>query len=762
MARKGSREGIVDGWQSRLAASRQRGKSAAAMIPRAPTCIIENVSPLIDGGRYPLKRGVRESVDVEADIFKDGHDVVSAVLKWRCVGVATWHETPMAPIPNGNDRWRGTFSVFENAPHEFTIEAWSDTFLTWQHEFHAKHGARQADLVSETLEGAAVLEKAAQLAKAAGQNRDHEQLISFANQMRAGAPSEVDALGHGIELEALMTAYADRSESTEFTLNRAPVNEMLAAVTATLEKKMRGKKTNAPIPTSPVFSPHYPQITVDRTAAVFSQWFEFFPRCAEGRGDRGSTFRDCLPRIDDAKAMGFDVIYFPPIHPIGVTARKGRNNSVTCEPGEPGVPYAIGNRAQGVNGGGHKDVAPELGTLADFDWLVGEIHKRGLELALDFAINCSPDHPYVHDHPDWFYKRPDGTIKYAENPPKKYQDVYPLNFHNADWRTLWEELTSVILFWAKRGVRIFRVDNPHTKPVAFWEYLIGKVQASFPDVIFLSEAFTKQKMMKALAKAGFTHSYTYFTWRNTKQGLTEYFTELTQSDSAEFMRPNLWPNTPDILPSYVQYGGRPAFIVRAVLAATLSPVYGIYSGFELCENAGLQKENWDAARDVRHFLHLCDTDYKQLAKEEYLDSEKYQWKERDWNAPGNIKELITRLNRIRSDHHAFKQLRNLHFGQADNDLVLYYIKKTRALDELFLVIVSLDPFHPQEAYIDVPIDQFGWLEGDAYQVHDLLNGDRYLWKGARNYVRLEPQTNPAHIFRVHRWHGRDRDFGEFR
>jgi starch synthase (maltosyl-transferring) len=481
----------------------------------------------------------------------------------------------------------------------------------------------------------------------------------------------------------------------------------------------------------------YPEVYVDRERALFSQWYEFFPRCAEGFGDKGSTFRDCLGRIDDAKAMGFDVVYFPPIHPIGITARKGKNNAVKCEPGEPGVPYAIGNRHQKCpNGGGHKDVAPELGTLKDFAWLVGEIKKRGMELALDFAINCSPDHPYVHEHPEWFYKRPDGTIKYAENPPKKYQDVYPLNFHNANWQELWQELTSIILFWAEQGVRIFRVDNPHTKPVSFWEYLIGKVQSQYPDVIFLSEAFTRPKMMKALAKAGFTHSYTYFTWRNSKNELTEYFTELTQTDMREYFRGNLWPNTPDILPFFLQHGGRAAFLIRAVLAATLSPVYGIYSGFELCENAALPN------------------------REEYLDSEKYQWKQRDWNAPGNIKEVITRLNRIRRDNRALQQYANLRFHQSENDQILFYSKTTRALDDIILVVVSLDPWNARETFINVPMDQFGWLEGDSYQVHDLLSDKRYLWSAPRNYVRLTPEQ-PAHIFRLRRWVGREQDFDYF-
>lgn len=675
-----------------------------------PTVVIENVSPLIEGGRYPVKRTVGEDLLVEADIFKDGHDVISAVLKWRKNGDTEWHETPMQAIPNGNDRWWGICSLYANTRYEYTIEAWGDTFLSWQHEFELKYKARQPDLKSETLEGAQIVEKAAVLAKNRGGAPDAVRLAQLGGEIRKAAPADVYEIVHSRETEALMYAYGDRSEATEFWLERPDVVQLV-------------EQTGAPIPAP---RPAYPKIIVDRERALFSQWYEFFPRCAEGHGDRGSTFRDCLVRIDDARAMGFDVIYFPPIHPIGITARKGKNNTVTCEPGEPGVPYAIGNRHQKCpNGGGHKDVAPELGTLADFDWLVAQVHSRGMEIALDFAINCSPDHPYVHDHPEWFYQRPDGSIKYAENPPKKYQDVYPLNFHNPNWSELWQELTSIILFWAERGVRIFRVDNPHTKPVAFWEYLIGKVQARFPDVIFLSEAFTRPKMMKSLAKAGYTHSYSYFTWRNTKSELIEYFTELTQTEMAEYFRANLWPNTPDILPFFLQQGGRAAFLIRAVLAATLSPIYGIYSGFELCENAALP------------------------GREEYLDSEKYQWKERNWNAPGNIKETITRLNSIRFENRALQQYRNLRFHPAENDQILFYSKMTVAKDSIILVVVSLDPWNTCEAMITVPVEEFGWSDGAAYQVHDLLTDDRYTWMGARNYVKLDP-NRPAHIFRVRR------------
>ncbi|MCS7009311.1 MAG: alpha-1,4-glucan--maltose-1-phosphate maltosyltransferase, partial [Chthoniobacterales bacterium] len=370
-------------------------------------------------------------------------------------------------------------------------------------------------------------------------------------------------------------------------------------------------------------------------------------------------------------------------------------------------------------------------------WLVGEIRKRGMELALDFAINCSPDHPYVREHPEWFYKRPDGTIKYAENPPKKYEDVYPLNFHNPNWKELWIELRDVLLFWAERGVRIFRVDNPHTKPVAFWEWVIEEVHRKYPDVIFLSEAFTRPKMMKVLAKVGFSQSYTYFTWRNTKYELTEYFTELTKTEMAEYFRPHLFTNTPDILPFFLQHGGRPAFLIRAVLAATLSPLWGIYSGFELCENQGIE------------------------GKEEYLNSEKYQFKGRDWNAPGNIKDFIARLNRIRRENRALQLLRNLEFHPCDNEQILFYSKVTPAKDNILLIIVSLDPWHSQSGFVEVPIGNFGFLERETYQAEDLLTGERYLWSGSRNYVALNPHDRPAHILRIRRWTGREETFDYF-
>lgn len=746
------------------------------MSSHPPTVIIENVRPLVDGGRYPVKRAVGEDLTVFADIFKDGHDVVLALLKWRAFGAEKWHETPMECVePWTKDHWRGTCSFFDVGAHELTIEAWGDTFRSWQHEFAAKFNAHEPNLASETLEGAKFVEAASERALAMRQKRDAARLLDFAGKIRQGTPEQVNGLAHDGELEALMTSYADRSESTEFVLSAPDLDALVGPPTSKsaakkAKPKAKSKKeavaaetASTPSPAAPpIIAPVYPHVWVDRERALFASWYEFFPRSAEGRSDRGSTFRDCLPRVDDAKAMGFDVIYFPPIHPIGVTARKGKNNSVNCQIGEPGVPYAIGNRHQGSpNGGGHRDVAPELGTLEDFDWLVQQIHERNMEVALDFALNCSPDHPYVTEHPEWFYQRPDGTIKYAENPPKKYQDVYPLNFHNPNWRALWDELTGIIEFWCEHGVRIFRVDNPHTKPVALWEYMIARVQRRFPDAVFLSEAFTRPKMMRALAKAGFTQSYTYFTWRNTKQGLSEYFTDLTQTESAEVMRPNLFPNTPDILPSYLQFGGRAAFQVRAVLATTLSPTYGIYSGFELCENAGMWRADINAAADVRHFLNLCDWDYKQLAKEEYWESEKYQWKSRDWDAPGNIKALITRLNKVRRENRALQQLRNLQFVPCDNDLVLAYAKTTVARDNCLLIVVNLDPWHTQDAFVTVPLETFGLTESEVYQAHDLLTGERFHWQGRRNFVRLTPEHRVAHVFRVRRKLGSERDFDYF-
>jgi len=658
------------------------------MTKSPETVVIRRITPSLDNARYAIKRSVGGDITVEADIFKEGHDELSALLKWRRLGEKVWSEVAMRPLEN--DRWTATLCVTAEGDWEYTIEAWGDVFFSWQHELEKKFAAGLRDLQSEILEGAAFIESAA---LRAGKTPDGEALKKTGAAMRVADVQQAHDLAHDPILCALMRVYADRSLST-------------------------------------IAEPYHP-VWVDRERATFAAWYEFFPRSAEGKADSGSTFRECLPRIDDAKSMGFEVIYFPPIHPIGTTKRKGRNNSLTCEPGEPGVPYAIGNNKQGVNGGGHKDVAPELGSLEDFDWLVDEIRKRGMEIALDFAINCSPDHPYVHAHPEWFFKRPDGSIKYAENPPKKYEDVYPLNFHNANWRELWDELREVLLFWCRHGVGIFRVDNPHTKPVAFWEWVIAEVKSEFPGTVFLSEAFTRPKMMQELAKVGFTQSYTYFTWRNTKYELTEYLTELTTPPLRDFFRANFFANTPDILPEYLQHGGRPGFLIRAVLASMSVPVYGIYSGFELCENAPVP------------------------GKEEYIDSEKYQFKARDWNASGNIKESITRLNQIRRQNRALREYDNLRIHTAENDQVLCFSKATLALDNIIVVVVSLDPWNSQSSMIHLPLEQFGIDPEEEYLMDDLLAGEKFFWRGARNFIALDPQRRPAHVFRVRRSIGRE-------
>jgi starch synthase (maltosyl-transferring) len=647
-------------------------------LERLSTVVIENIEPSIDAGRYPTKRVVGQELKVSADIFKEGHDQMSAVLKWRKQGETDWHHTPMKLIEN--DRWEAICHFIENALHEYTVEAWEDGFRSWQVEYGKKYGAGSLDLRTELDEASILAEQAVSRATL---KQDKERLLTFSKQFKTADAHFGAQLAKNPELSGLMAAWPYLSLSTEHK--------------------------------------PYLRAVVDRPQALFAAWYEFFPRSAEGKADSGSKFRDCLPRVDDAKAMGFDVIYFPPIHPIGFTARKGKNNSVTCEPGEPGVPYAIGSKF-----GGHKSVEPELGTLDDFDWLVGEIKARGMEVALDFAINSSPDHPYVKEHPEWFYHRPDGTIKYAENPPKKYQDVYPLNFHNPDWRNLWEEMKDIILFWVRHDVRIFRVDNPHTKPNAFWEWMISEIQKDYPDVIFLAEAFTRPKMMKSLAKMGYTQSYTYFTWRNTKWEITQYLTELTQTEMKYYFRANFFTNTPDILPTFLQTGGRPAFLIRAVLATTLTTVYGIYSGFELCENVPIP------------------------GKEEYLNCEKYQFKERDWNAPGNIKDYITKLNKIRNQNRALREYENLRFHTVENEQIIFYSKATEGLDSIILVLVNLDPYNAQSGFAYVPLESFGINANDPFQVEDLLTGEKFVWNGRRNFVMLDPHSRPAHVFKVRR------------
>jgi starch synthase (maltosyl-transferring) len=649
--------------------------------------VIEAVQPELDCGRYAVKREVGDRLEVSADIFKEGHDAIAAAIRYRAEGEEEWSETRMRFVEN--DRWEGSAPLTRNVRYHYTIVAWTDLFGSWVSDLRKKFDAGQ-DVQSELLEGTTLVEAA--IGRAGGEDRD--RLRAFHREI-SGGTMQAQQVGAALDpgLLDLMERYPDRSDLTQY------------------ERVL--------------------PLQVDRVRARFAAWYELFPRSMADDPERHGTFDDVVRKLPYVRDMGFDVLYFPPIHPIGRSHRKGKNNSLTAQPGEPGSPYAIGS-----DEGGHKAIHPELGTLEDFHRLVEAAAEHGLELALDFAIQVSPDHPYVKEHPSWFYIRPDGTIKYAENPPKKYQDIYPLNFYGESWEEQWEEWRDVILFWVEQGVKIFRVDNPHTKPVQFWEWMIRDVQRQHPEVIFLSEAFTRPKMMRVLAKAGFTQSYTYFTWRNFKGEIQEYFTELTQGPMREYFRGNLFPNTPDINPEFLQKGGRPAFMIRAVLTTTLSSVYGIFSGFELCEAAALP------------------------GKEEYLDSEKYEIRAWDWDRPGNIRPLITRLNQIRRENPALQEYDNLRFHLTDNDHVLFYEKSTPDRRNLIFVAVSLDPFNTQEATLFFPLSVIGVGDHDAWEAQDLLTGGSQLWQGSHQRVRLEPGA-PARIFRARHWKSSEHDFDYF-
>ena len=644
--------------------------------------IIQNVYPELNGGRYPVKREVGDALVVEADIIKEGHDVMAAVLKYREASEIAWREAPMRFLEN--DRWRSEFPLEKNGRYRYTIEAWPDAFESWRHDLEKRLDVEQA-VTLELQEGRDLVAQAAERAPGADRKQLEQALTRF-DQMSEDA-DRIDLLLTPT-LRRLMARNPDRS---------------LASV---YEKEL--------------------EVIVDRVAARYAAWYEMFPRSQGTVEGRGATFKDCERRLPEVRGMGFDVVYFVPIHPIGKINRKGPNNNPVAGPHDPGSPYAIGS-----DEGGHKAVNPELGTLDDFRQFVAKCHEMDMEVALDFAIQCAPDHPYVKAHPDWFKWRPDGTIKYAENPPKKYQDIVPVQFYGPHQDELWREWRDVVLFWVDQGVKIFRVDNPHTKPIPFWEWLIREVQDTHPDVIFLSEAFTRPKLLQTLAKAGFSQSYTYFTWRNFKQELTDYLAELTQSECKEFLRPNFFPNTPDILPQFLQTGGRPAFMIRFVLAATLSSVYGIYNGFELCEAAALP------------------------GKEEYLDSEKFQHKVWDWDRAGNIKDLITAINRIRQENPALQELENLRFHPADDDNVLFYGKSTFDGDNRVFVAVNLDPFEPHQAVLDFPLEEMGIRPNQTFQVEELLTGRKHLWRGRRHTVDLDPQTNPAEIYRISGWVHKD-------
>lgn len=638
---------------------------------------IEQVDPQIDDGRYPIKREVGDSVTVTADIFRDGHDKIAADLYFKPWYRTDWQSVPMVFLEN--DRWTGTFLVDQNTRYDYTIGAVPDDFQTWVEEITKKFSAG-LDVALEIAEGMSLLRAAIA--------RDAEDAPTIRDIRDAAAVAESQS-----EAVALLTG----SRLAEFMRATLPKNERV----------WYGKTLS---------------VTVDRLRARYAAWYELFPRSAGFVHGKSGSFDDVIARLDYVQELGFDILYFPPIHPIGHTNRKGPNNTLHAGPNDPGVPYAIGSEA-----GGHDAVEPTLGTLEDFRRLVEVARVRGIQIALDFAINASPDHPWVEGHRDWFYIRPDGTIKYAENPPKRYEDVYPLNFSNPDWEELWLEMRRVILFWVDQGVTTFRVDNPHTKPTPFWEWLIRDVQAIHPETIFLSEAFTRPKLMKWLAKAGFTQSYTYFTWRNFKQELIEYFTELTTPPVSDYMRGNLFTNTPDILPYFLQESGRPGFEIRAVLAATLSSVYGIYSGFELCEATPIP------------------------GKEEYFDSEKYDFRVWDWDRPGNIRADIARINRIRKDHPALHEYDNLRFYWADNDNILVYGKQTPDKSDVILVVVNLDPFQTHETMIHFLLDDFGMPADEQYEAHDLISGERYFWTGGTQYVRLDPEKESAHILHLRRW-----------
>jgi starch synthase (maltosyl-transferring) len=677
--------------------------------------VIEYVEPELDCGRYPVKREVGDTVTVLADIFKEGHDAISAAVWYRPEDEETWLESRMKFWDN--DRWTGSFTVDRNCRWLFTVVAWTDVFGTRQSDLRKKYDAGQ-EVLLELFEGA-------QLVAAAGgplaAGPDRERLMQFLEEI-VGDPGL--AAGGIIPRSAWETFRADVEEGSHLTLAERVAAALDPALLELMERyPLRNDLTR--------YDREVP-IQVDRVAARFAAWYELFPRSMSDDPARHGTFRDVIAKLPYVRDMGFDVLYFPPIHPIGRTFRKGKNNTLNPGPDEPGVPYAIG----GVEGG-HKAVHPDLGTLDDFRRMIAAAREHGLEVALDFAIQVSPDHPYAKDHPGWFYIRPDGTIMYAENPPKKYQDIYPLNFYGDDWESQWAEWRDVILHWVEQGVNIFRVDNPHTKPVRFWEWMIREVQRLHPQVIFLSEAFTRPKMMRVLAKAGFTQSYTYFTWRNFKGELTEYFTELTQGPMKEYYRGNLFPNTPDINPEFLQRGGRPAFMIRAILATTLSSVYGIYSGFELCEATPLAP-----------------------GKEEYLDSEKYEIRAWDWDRPGNIRPLVTRLNEVRRQNPALHEYENLRFYPADNDNVLFYGKMTDDRTSMVFVAVNLDPFSAHDTMLHFPLPDMGIGWHDPWEVEELLTGQRFFWHGGSQHVHLDSGA-PGRIFRVRAWRSSEHGFDYF-
>jgi starch synthase (maltosyl-transferring) len=647
--------------------------------------VIEAVTPQVDGGRFAAKRVVGEEVFVEADVFADGHDRLACAVLYRHESDSDWTEVAMTALPN--DRWRASFTVARLGRYHYSVIGWVDAFASWRHDFHRRPDT-DPDVAISARVGAELLHAVAVRAPAPVRAK----LEDAAFRLESNAPIAARrAIADDAELAQLVEHHAERRFVTRYARD---------------------------LP-----------IAVNRERARVGAWYEFFPRsCRPGNHGR---FADCEKMLAYVAAMGFDVVYLPPIHPIGRTFRKGPNNVLAASQDDIGSPWAIGSAE-----GGHKAIHPDLGSLEDFRQFVKKAEKLGLDIALDIAFQCSPDHPYIKEHPEWFRRRPDGSIQYAENPPKKYQDIYQFDYETDAWESLWRELKSVVDFWIEQGVRIFRVDNPHTKSFALWEWLITEVQRAHPDVIFLAEAFTRPKVMHRLAKLGFSQSYTYFTWRNTKSELIEYFTELTQQHGREYFLPNVWPNTPDILSEYLQFGGRPAFMVRLVLAATLAASYGIYGpAFEHAEAR---------ARDP--------------GSEEYADSEKYQIRHWDLERPDSLRDFIARVNRIRRDNPALKSDWGLEYHKIDNDKLFCYSKTNADGTDTVLVVVNLDPHHRQSGWVELPLEQFGLTPGRPFQMHDQLSDARFLWDGARNYVELDPLMTPAHIFRLRRRVHREHDF----
>jgi starch synthase (maltosyl-transferring) len=650
---------------------------------------IEAITPSVDGGRFAAKRIAGDPVVVEADCFADGHDALGARLLWRRESETGWHEEPMSSL--GNDRWRGSFRVDAPGRYRYTVTAWVDAFLSWRQDLARREDASDIQVAARV--GAELIEAAADRATGEDRARLGEWAIALRGDRDAPA---LRRLGLDEALGRLAQRYPDRRFAA----------------------------------THPVELP----LVVDRERARFGAWYEMFPRSTSPEPGRHGTFRDCEARLEYVASMGFDVLYLPPIHPIGRAQRKGPNNALASAAGDPGSPWAIGAAE-----GGHMAVHPQLGTLSDFRRLVAKARDHGLEIALDIAYQCSPDHPYVTSHPDWFRRRPDGSVQYAENPPKKYQDIYPFNFECDDWRGLWRELKSVLDFWIGEGVTIFRVDNPHTKAFAFWEWAIAEVKRTHPETIFLSEAFTRPKVMHRLAKLGFTQSYTYFAWRNTKRELTDYFTELAHGGGRDYFRPSVWPNTPDILTEYLQFGGRAAFMSRLVLAATLAASYGIYGpAFELAEHVP-----------------------REPGSEEYRDSEKYQLRAWDIGRADSLAGFIGRVNRARRENPALQSDGSLAFVPVENDNLICYVKSIPEGENTVLIVVNLDPYHAQSGWVELELEALGLDAQAPYQMHELLTGARYLWSGPRNYISLDPARAPAHLFRVRRRVRTEREFDYF-